>query len=63
MFNQIKGENIDCKYLGKTSKILYCLIWGGDRVTGRYRPAQSFPCHSLKEFKDSIELYVRGYIL
>lgn len=62
MFNQIKSENISCR-IDKTSKILYYLIWGGDRVTDRYRPAQSFPCHSLKEFKDYIELYVRAYIL
>ena len=48
---------------GKTSKILYYLIWEGDRVTNRYRPAQSFLCQSLKDFKDSIEFYVRGYIL
>lgn len=63
MFNQIKGENINCKYLSKTSKILYYLIWEGDRVTNRYRPAQSFLCQSLKDFKDSIEFYVRGYSL
>lgn len=62
MFNQIKGENIHCR-LDETSKILHYLIWGGDRVTNRYRSASSFPCHSLKEFKDSIELYVRAYIL
>lgn len=63
MFNQIKGENINCRCLGKISKILYYLIWEGDRVTNRYRPAQSFSCYSLKEFKDSIEFYVRSYIL
>lgn len=62
MFNQVKGENINCKYF-KATKYLYYLIWGGDRVTDRCRPAQSFPCHSLKEFKDSIEFYVRAYIL
>lgn len=62
MFNQIKGENINCKYL-KATKYLHYSIWGGTRVTYRYRPAQVFPCHSLKEFKDSIEFYVRGYSL
>lgn len=59
MFNQIKGENINCKYL-RATKRLYYSIWGGARITGRFRPCQSFPCHSLKEFKDSIEFYVRG---
>lgn len=61
MLYKIKGNGITCK-LGKATGILYHIIWGGNKLNNGYKPCESFPCRKLKDFRASIEIYVRNYI-
>ena len=64
MLYKVKGNGIACKVgkVGKTTKSLYHIIWGGYSLNDSFRPCKSFPCHTLKDFKASIEIYVRTFI-
>ena len=61
MFYKVKGNGIACK-AGTTTKSLYHIIWGSYSLNNNFRPCESFPCHTFKEFKASIEEYVRTFI-
>lgn len=61
MLYKINGNGIACRF-GRATKISYHIIWGGDKVNKGRRPHESFPCYTLKEFRASIERYVRNYI-
>lgn len=61
MLYKINGNGIDCRFERATS-ILYHFIWGGNKLNNDYKPCESFPCRKLKDFRDSVEVYVRNYI-
>lgn len=61
MLYKIKGNDITCK-LGKATGNLYHIIWGGDTSNKGFRPCESFPCRTLRDFRTSIVIYVRNYI-
>lgn len=61
MLYKINGNGITIK-LGKATKNLYHIIWGRDKPNKGFRPCESFPCRTLRDFRASIVIYVRNYI-
>ena len=61
MLHKVNGNGIACRS-NKETKTLHLIIWGGSKFNDSFRPCGSFPCHTLKDFKASIEIYVRTFI-